>query len=82
MLHEMSHLARADSAAVRLEADRSFDKTCELCLAFSQVANPAGATGHAVLFEPSAHAVRSIPRSAATPADVPTARSRGPPLPS
>jgi len=80
MLHELSHLARAGSTAAGLQADSSFDKACELCLAFSQLGHTAGATGHAVHFEPSAHAVRAIPRSAATPADVPTARSRGPPL--
>ena len=80
VLHEMSHIVRVDGhVETQVQAGTDIDKTCELCLAFSQVANPAGHTVHVAHFEPSACAAGSEPSSAATPADVPTPRSRGPP---
>jgi hypothetical protein len=80
VLHEMSHLVRVGShAEARLHADTLIEKTCELCLAYSQVANPAGNSVQRALFEPSACAAGSNPPCTATPAAVPTPRSRGPP---
>jgi hypothetical protein len=82
ILHEVSHICRVGSVEVRLQPDTLLEKTCELCLAFSQLASPASHTVHAALFEPAACAASFDHPCAATPADVPTARSRGPPLPS
>jgi len=80
VLHEVSHICRVGShVEARVQADTLLEKTCELCLAFSQVANPAGNTVAVVRFEPSACAAGSKPLRAATPTDVPTPRSRGPP---
>jgi hypothetical protein len=80
VLHELSHICRVgDNAQARVQADTVLEKTCELCLAFSQVANPAGNTVPVIKFEPSACAAGSQPPCAATPADAPTPRSRGPP---
>jgi hypothetical protein len=80
VLHELSHICRAGSnVEARVHADTLLEKTCELCLAFSQVANPAGNTIAVVRFEPSACAAGTQIPSAATPADTPTPRSRGPP---
>jgi hypothetical protein len=83
VLHEMSHIVREGAAASALgasvQADNSLDKTCALCLAFSQVANPAGNTVSTALFEPSSCAAGSNPFCSITPADVLNPRSRGPP---
>jgi len=80
IVHELSHICRVGNVEVRLQPDTALEKTCELCLAYSQLANPAGHTVHALVFEPAAHAVGTDRPSAAIPAEVPTARSRGPPL--
>jgi hypothetical protein len=80
VLHEMSHIVRVGQMDARVQADTLADKTCELCLAYSQLANPASHSIHMPLFEPSACAAGANPRYPATPADSPTARSRGPPL--
>jgi hypothetical protein len=80
VLHELSHLTRVGSnAEVHVQGDTLLEKTCELCLAFSQVANPAGNTIAVVRFEPSSCAAGARISCAATPADTPTPRSRGPP---
>jgi hypothetical protein len=81
VLHEMSHIVRAgvSGADVAVQADSALEKTCELCLAFSQVANPAGHSITVPMFEPTACAAGSNPFRAAAPAAIPTPRSRGPP---
>jgi hypothetical protein len=80
VLHEMTHMVRVGGhAEARLQADTLLEKTCELCLAYSQVANPAGNSVQVAQFEPSACAAGSNPPCAVTPAAVPTPRSRGPP---
>jgi hypothetical protein len=80
VLHEVSHICRVGTnVEAQVHGDTFLEKTCELCFAFSQVANPAGSTVTVGLFEPSACAAGPTPASAATPADVPTPRSRGPP---
>jgi hypothetical protein len=82
VLHEVSHICRIGSnVEARVQADTLLEKTCELCVAFSQVANPAGNSVPVVRFEPSACAAGSKPPCASTPADAPMARSRGPPAP-
>jgi hypothetical protein len=80
ILHEVSHICRVGTnVEAQAHGDTVLEKTCELCFAFSQVSNPAGNTVCVAQFEPSSCAAGSIPPSAATPADVPTPRSRGPP---
>jgi hypothetical protein len=81
VLHEVSHISRvvADSAP-RVHAALDFGKACDLCVAFSQVANPAGNSVAVTQFAPSSCGAYSIPASAVTPSDVPAPRNRGPPL--
>jgi hypothetical protein len=82
VLHEVSHISRvmaADSA--RIHADTGFSKACDLCLAFSQVTNPADNTVTVTHFAPPSCGARSKPAYAVTPGDLPAPRSRGPPLP-
>lgn len=81
VLHEMSHICRAGNVEVSLHSDTILEKTCELCLAFSQLANPASHTVHVPLFEPAACAASWNRPWSATPAGIPIPRSRGPPLP-
>jgi hypothetical protein len=80
ILHEVSHICRVGTnVQAHVQADSFLEKTCELCVAFSQVASPAGNTLPVIRFEPSACVAGAQTPSAATPADVPTPRSRGPP---
>jgi len=80
VLHEVSHICRVGTnVQAQAHSDTVLEKTCDLCFAFSQVANPAGSTVAVGLFEPSSCAAGSLAACAATPADVPTPRSRGPP---
>ena len=80
VLHEVSHICRVGTnVQAQAHADTFLEKTCELCFAFSQVANPAGSTVNVGQFEPSSCAAGPLSARAATPAAVPTPRSRGPP---
>jgi len=80
VLHEMSHMCRVGTVAVSVKADSGIlEKACDLCLAFSQVANPAANTVTIPFFEPTACAAGSDTSCATTPAAVLTPRSRGPP---
>lgn len=80
VLHEVSHLCRVGTnVQAQVHADSFLEKTCQLCFAFSQVANPAGNTVNVEQFEPSSCAAGSQIPCAAIPADVLAPRSRGPP---
>jgi hypothetical protein len=80
VLHGVSHICRVGTnVEVQLHADSYAEKTCELCLAFSQGANPVAGTVQVAQFEPSSCAAGPKPPRAATAADIPTPRSRGPP---
>ena len=80
VLHEVGHICRVGtSVQAQVHGETVLEKTCELCFAFSQVANPAGSTVTVGQFEPSSCAAGSLVACAATPADIPTPRSRGPP---
>jgi hypothetical protein len=80
VLHEVSHLSRIGAnVQAQVHADTTVDKTCQLCLAFSQVSNPAGNTVNVSYFEPSACAANSAPPCSIIPRDVLAPRSRGPP---
>ncbi len=80
ILHELSHMASGASAETRGYVNYQAEKPCELCLAYSQLANPA--TGPAqvpLLFAPMISTADSQVTCAAIPADVLSPRSRGPP---
>ncbi len=80
VLHEVSHICRVGTnVQAQVHADTFLEKTCELCFAFSQVANPAGNTVGVGQFEPSSCDAGILVARAATPTAVPTPRSRGPP---
>ncbi len=80
VLHEVSHMSRVGiHARERLNTNTYLQKTCDLCIAFSQVANPSANTVAVAHFEPSSCAAGSIAACAVTPTDVPAPRSRGPP---
>jgi hypothetical protein len=52
---------------------------CDLCVAYSQVANPFGNTVAVTHFEPTSCAAALLPPCAVDAVDTPTPRSRGPP---
>jgi hypothetical protein len=79
VLHQVSHLCQFGSVDVRVQSDTMLEKTCELCLAFSQLAHPASHSVHVPRFEPSACVAGAFLDRAAAPATTPTPRSRGPP---
>lgn len=79
LIHELGHIVQAGKVDVRVQADSQLDKTCELCLAFSQVTSPASHSVDLPSFAPGGCAATPAEACAATPADVPTPRSRGPP---
>jgi hypothetical protein len=80
ILHEVGHICRVGTNVTQqVHADTYLEKACDLCVAFSQVANPTGHTVEVARFEPSSCAAESVVPCANTPADIPTPRSRGPP---
>jgi hypothetical protein len=79
-LHELSHLNPAAHQDVQLEKAQAAETVCALCLAYSQLANPAGHTPKIVRFDPTSCAAGSTRCPANIPSEVPTARSRGPPV--
>jgi hypothetical protein len=80
VLHEVGHISRVVAGSqATVDVDRGLARTCELCLAFSQVANPAGNPVNVPWFEPSSCAAGFRPSCAVIPGDIPTPRSRGPP---
>ncbi len=82
VLHELSHICQAASTQVAAQAaDDSTDKTCELCLGYSQLANSVTHSVTDFLVQRSASQIGTERPVAATPVDPPTPRSRGPPAP-
>ncbi len=80
VLHEVSHICRVGTSVhAQMHADTFLEKTCELCYAFSQVANPAGNTVASNYLQPASCAASSGHACATIPAHVPTPRNRGPP---
>jgi hypothetical protein len=79
LLHELSHVSAASAQGVSVDAPKAVQANCALCLAYSQLANPASHSVPSLRFEPTACAAQSPPACADLPAAVPTARSRGPP---
>ena len=81
VLHEISHICQVGQTDARVHAGALADKTCELCLAFSQVANPAtqSVAQHALSPAACTAELAHVTAEAAVPG--PTPRSRGPPSP-
>ncbi len=82
VLHELSHIAYVAGAQIAVQAaDDSADKTCELCLGYSQLANSVAHSVSLFLVQRIASQIGTERPVAATPVDLPTPRSRGPPAP-
>jgi len=62
-----------------VQADSSVEKTCELCLGYSQLANSVAHTVPLVPLERAPSLIGTERLLAASPVDLPTPRSRGPP---
>jgi hypothetical protein len=78
----VGHICRVGTNIdAQLHADTFLEKTCELCYAFSQVANPAGNTVTWTHLEPAACAAAFVKSPAPIPLHAPAPRSRGPPCP-
>lgn len=80
VLHEVSHICRV-SANVheQVHADTAIEKLCDLCVAYSQLANPFGNTVAVTHFEPTSCAAGLLLPCAVNAVDTLTPRSRGPP---
>jgi len=82
VLHELSHICYVAGTQIAVQAaDDSADKTCELCLGYSQLANSVAHSVPVFLVQRSASQIGTERPVAATPVDLPTPRSRGPPAP-
>ena len=80
VLHEVSHICRVSTNVhVQVHADTALEKMCDLCVAYSQLANPFGHNVAVAHFEPTSCTAVWLRPCALNPADVLTPRSRGPP---
>ncbi len=80
ILHEVSHICRVTTNVhAQVHADTGLEKMCDLCVAYSQLANPFGNTVAVTHFEPTSCAAVPPPRCAVNTPDSLTPRSRGPP---
>ena len=80
VLHELGHVCRAAAhTEIAVQGGASADGTCELCFGYSQLTTPASHSVPAFLLEPVAYRIGTQRSVAATPVDLPTPRSRGPP---
>jgi len=80
VVHELSHVLRADSAELKADSGGVAETTCSLCPAFAQVVTPAFShTFHIPLLGRAAAQQCPEPQFSAIDAAVPAPRSRGPP---
>ena len=77
--HELSHFHGGSDVATWTQTNPAADSTCRLCLAFSQVSNPANASVHVPAGPLTALQLSPQPSYSILAAGVPTPRSRGPP---
>jgi hypothetical protein len=80
VVHELSHLRAVQAAELTGGAQSYGEATCPACLAYAQAASPA--FSHAFdtpLLAPAKSELIPGPRFSAADAEVPRARSRGPP---
>jgi hypothetical protein len=80
LVHELSHVTAVAHQDVHFDAAKATQTACALCLAYSQLANPASHATHTTRVEPTACAAESTLAPTNLPLAVPTARSRGPPV--
>ena len=80
MLHELSHVYRTGAPELKDSATFLDGKLCEVCLAFSQGANPASGTMSLPPVVRAAHHVSPEPKYSIIAASAPAPRSRGPPV--
>ena len=80
MLHELSHVYRTGAPELKDGATCLDGKVCEVCLAFSQVANPASGTMLLPPFVATPGHVNPELEYSIIAAAVPAPRSRGPPI--
>ena len=80
VLHELSHVVRLSTADVSVHAGVLGEKYCELCLGYSQLGHGASHSPSLFQFDLPTGPIHCNSHYPATPADVPTARSRGPPV--
>lgn len=80
VLHEVSHICRVSThVGEQVHADTALEKMCDLCVAYSQLANPFGNTVGVTHFEPTSCTAGLLPPCTINAVDIPTPRSRGPP---
>jgi hypothetical protein len=80
VLHEVSHICRVSTNVhTQVHADTALEKMCDLCVAYSQLANPFGHTVAVTHFEPTSCAAALLSPCALNAVDTLTPRSRGPP---
>jgi hypothetical protein len=80
VVHDLSHLARADSPGLNIEAGIN-DASCALCPAFAQAGTPAFSHSfHLPSLLRASPDITAAPLHAAIDSAVPRPRSRGPPV--
>ena len=80
VLHHVSHICRVSTnVQEQMHAATALEKMCDLCVAYSQLANPVANNVDIVHFEPSSCPAGLLPTCAVHAVDAPTPRSRGPP---
>ncbi len=80
LVHEINHLQPTAGVQATPQPSTLAEKTCELCLAYSQIATPAGHTGHVPLLETAARISGFYDPSSVITTDAPRPRNRGPPF--
>jgi hypothetical protein len=76
--HELSHVFRADQAALKIDSGSAADTTCALCPAFAQALTPAFSHAFALPhLVPATWQPTPEPRFVAVDAAVPRPRSAG-----
>jgi hypothetical protein len=80
VVHELSHVFRANNAELKVASGDVADATCALCPAFAQVATPAFSHSFQIpLLDRVATQLSPEPQIGAIDTAVPQPRSRGPP---
>jgi hypothetical protein len=80
VVHELSHVFRANHSELKVESGGVTDTTCALCPAFAQVTTPAFSHSFQIpLLDRVAAQLSPEPQIYAIDAAVPQTRSRGPP---
>ena len=80
VLHHVSHICRVGTNVhEQVHGNTALEKMCDLCVAYSQLANPVANSVDVIHFEPSSCPAGLLPTCAVNVVDVPTPRSRGPP---